>query len=301
MARSTSKILVALALFLGAAVVGVTAAPAFPRDIPRHRGCGTHISTERRAASERRFQTSRIPPAKEGGNATLDVHFHVVFANQTREGGYVSDEIIQRQIDVLNEDYGNSKTGVTFNLANVTRIQSEDWFLRAGPETPEESTMKEVFRTGKASTLNIWTVGFLEGPGKGLLGYATFPSDYESAPHMDGVVLLHSTMPDNGVAPYNKGRTLTHEAGHWLGLYHTFEGGCQGSGDSVDDTPPEKEAPTMAFTASDLCKILFAVLLPPLGVFLERGCGADILINILLTCLGYIPGIIHALYIILKY
>ncbi|TEB31257.1 hypothetical protein FA13DRAFT_1629272, partial [Coprinellus micaceus] len=62
-----------------------------------------------------------------------------------------------------------------------------------------------------------------------------------------------------------------------------------------------------------------AFLLPPLGVFLERGCGADLLINILLTCLGYIPGIIHgkppssppllatmltsppALYIILKY
>lgn len=57
----------------------------------------------------------------------------------------------------------------------------------------------------------------------------------------------------------------------------------------------------MAFTASDLCKILFAILLPPLGVFLERGCGADFLINILLTVLGYIPGIIHALYIILKY
>lgn len=70
---------------------------------------------------------------------------------------------------------------------------------------------------------------------------------------------------------------------------------------------------------SDICKIILAILLPPLGVFLERGCGADFLINILLTILGYvlhlhvrvashtntlhsyIPGIIHALYIILKY
>ncbi|KAK3685073.1 hypothetical protein B0T22DRAFT_482071 [Podospora appendiculata] len=57
----------------------------------------------------------------------------------------------------------------------------------------------------------------------------------------------------------------------------------------------------MPFTASDICKIILAVLLPPLGVFLERQCGADLLINILLTCLGYIPGIVHALYIILKY
>ncbi|KAI3342126.1 hypothetical protein F4824DRAFT_495063 [Ustulina deusta] len=53
----------------------------------------------------------------------------------------------------------------------------------------------------------------------------------------------------------------------------------------------------MAFTASDICKIIFAVILPPLGVFLERGCGADFLINILLTLLGYLPGIIHALYV----
>ncbi|KAI6162444.1 plasma membrane proteolipid 3 [Pisolithus thermaeus] len=58
----------------------------------------------------------------------------------------------------------------------------------------------------------------------------------------------------------------------------------------------------MPFTASDICKIIFAVIFPPLGVFLERGCGADqLLINIGLTILGWIPGVIHALYIILKY
>ncbi|KAF3922380.1 hypothetical protein AA313_de0202631 [Arthrobotrys entomopaga] len=57
----------------------------------------------------------------------------------------------------------------------------------------------------------------------------------------------------------------------------------------------------MPFTASDICKIIFAIILPPLGVFLERGCTADFWINVLLTILGYLPGIIHALYIILKY
>ncbi|KAI1015397.1 hypothetical protein LB504_011017, partial [Fusarium proliferatum] len=57
----------------------------------------------------------------------------------------------------------------------------------------------------------------------------------------------------------------------------------------------------MPFTASDICKIFLAIFLPPIGVFLERGCRADFFINILLTILCYIPGIIHALYIILKY
>jgi len=57
----------------------------------------------------------------------------------------------------------------------------------------------------------------------------------------------------------------------------------------------------MPFTGSDICKIILAIVLPPLGVFLERGCNADFFINIVLTILGYIPGIIHALYIILKY
>ncbi|KAL1406415.1 plasma membrane proteolipid Pmp3 [Vanrija albida] len=47
----------------------------------------------------------------------------------------------------------------------------------------------------------------------------------------------------------------------------------------------------MPFTCGDVFKIILAIILPPLGVFLERGCGVDLLINILLTCLGYIPGV----------
>ncbi|PVH94462.1 UPF0057-domain-containing protein [Periconia macrospinosa] len=56
----------------------------------------------------------------------------------------------------------------------------------------------------------------------------------------------------------------------------------------------------MAFTASDIIKLIFAIFLPPLGVFLERGCNADFLINILLTILGYIPVrlFINALYLL---
>ncbi len=51
----------------------------------------------------------------------------------------------------------------------------------------------------------------------------------------------------------------------------------------------------------DILRILLAILLPPLGVFLQVGIGIHFWINILLTLLGYVPGIIHAIYVILKY
>ncbi|KAI9143857.1 hypothetical protein BKA69DRAFT_1059402 [Paraphysoderma sedebokerense] len=56
----------------------------------------------------------------------------------------------------------------------------------------------------------------------------------------------------------------------------------------------------MALTCSDICKFIAAVLLPPLGVFLEVGLNRDFWINVILTILGYIPGIIHACVIIVQ-
>lgn len=57
----------------------------------------------------------------------------------------------------------------------------------------------------------------------------------------------------------------------------------------------------MPVTVGDPIKLIFAVLLPPLGVFFEVGFSSQFWINVLLTILGYIPGIIHALYVILKH
>ncbi len=51
---------------------------------------------------------------------------------------------------------------------------------------------------------------------------------------------------------------------------------------------------------NDLIRIIIAILLPPLGVFLQVGFGKDFWINILLTLLGYIPGLVHAIWIIAK-
>ena len=56
----------------------------------------------------------------------------------------------------------------------------------------------------------------------------------------------------------------------------------------------------MAATSTDVCKTILAIFLPPPGL-IKLGCGAGVFINICLTIMGYIPGIIHALYIILRY
>ncbi|HAA28503.1 MAG TPA: YqaE/Pmp3 family membrane protein [Cyanobacteria bacterium UBA8553] len=50
----------------------------------------------------------------------------------------------------------------------------------------------------------------------------------------------------------------------------------------------------------DVVRIIIAILLPPLGVFLQVGIGVDFWINILLTLLGYVPGLVHAIWIIAK-
>ena len=96
--------------------------------------------------------------------------------------------------------------------------------------------MKNALRQGDSKTLNIYTVGFNTS---GLMGYSTLPVDYATNPMDDGVVVLYSSLPGGPVPDFNLGRTSTHEIGHWVGLYHTFQGGCNGDGDFVNDTPAE--------------------------------------------------------------
>lgn len=213
-----------------------------PRDDSGISRCGSHLTPERHAAVEMHFKKHRKPALVHAKTAAepINVYFHVIYANETLEGGYVPDSQLQAQVDTLNKAY--SATPLTFKLANITRTQNEDWFSNVGPEESQQQDMKEQLRLGEAKDLNVYTVGFKQGSGKGLLGYSTFPSDYEGNPQDDGVVMQFATLPGGTMPNYNLGATLTHETGHWAGLYHTFQGGCDAPGDSVDDTPPEASA-----------------------------------------------------------
>lgn len=217
----------------------VVALPTDPNVGRSRHHCGVQITEARVRSAERRFQAHRLAPESENATATLGIYFHVVYSNETVEGGYIPNEQILSQVETLNRDY--NATGLSWNLKNITRIKSEDWFTSVAPDNDKETAMKRVFRQGGKADLNVYTVGFLNSDSSGLLGIATFPMDYNSAPQNDGVMLLHTTLPGSNSTKFNLGRTLTHEAGHWLGLYHTFQGGCKAPGDEIEDTPAQEE------------------------------------------------------------
>ncbi|KAF8995393.1 hypothetical protein BDQ17DRAFT_1365766 [Cyathus striatus] len=144
-------------------------------------------------------------------------------------------------------------TGVAFKLVNVTRTVNETWFNKAGPgaSTSIQTAMKTKLRVGGVKDLNIYTVGGHQG----LLGYSTFPVDYEGNPTDDGVVVSYASLPGGSMEFFNLGRTITHEVGHWLGLYHPFEGmSCEGQGDQVEDTPPQSTPTNGCPETKDSCK-----------------------------------------------
>jgi hypothetical protein len=165
---------------------------------------------------------------------TVLVYFHVITSSQG--AGDVTNSQINTQIAVLNHAY--APTGWSFILVSVDRTANDAWYTM-GYNSNAEMAAKTALRKGSADALNIYTGNL----GAGLLGWATFPSDYSEDPIRDGVVLLHSTLPGGTAAPYNLGDSATHEVGHWMGLYHTFNKGCVkngGAGAKVADTPAEK-------------------------------------------------------------
>ncbi|HEX7896985.1 MAG TPA: zinc metalloprotease [Planctomycetota bacterium] len=184
------------------------------------------------------------PPGPSVTGGLINVHFHVI--TSTSGEGSLSAAQIGAQIDVLNAAFGT--WGWSFTLASVDYTANNTWF-NMGYGSGSERRAKAALRKGSADDLNIYTANL----GGGLLGWATFPQNYAAKPSLDGVVLLYSSLPGGDAVPYNLGDTATHEVGHWMGLYHTFQGGCSETNDYVADTPAEQSPAYGCPVGRDTC------------------------------------------------
>jgi hypothetical protein len=203
--------------------------------------------------------------AAADGTVTIPVAFHVINKGVKKSQGNLTDEQVQAQIAVLNDAYEG--TGFQFSLDDddITRTTQPQWFnlipangadRRLYRGSGKEVKMKKALHEGDSETLNIYTASL----GQFLLGWAYFPSSFDGtdgAPlpsYLDGVVIDYRSLPGGGFANYNQGDTATHEVGHWLGLYHTFQGGCAGDGDHVADTAAEASPAFQCPTGRDTCE-----------------------------------------------
>ena len=234
----------------------VKAATISPALASKRDRCGTKDLDETTATqiqnSLDQFNNNR-GQIKKSGAVTVPVYFHVVNKGSGIENGDVSARMIKAQVDVLNASYGGGTGGANtpyrFVLAGVDRTTNAAWFA-AGPGTAAEREMKSALHVGNAGVLNFYT----NDAGGFLLGWATFPFWYAGDPLMDGVVCLYSSLPGGSIVPYNEGDTGTHEVGHWLGLFHTFQGGCAAVyNDFVADTPAERSPAFGCPTGRDTC------------------------------------------------
>jgi len=184
-------------------------------------------------------------PIPYTGTINIPVVVHVIYSNSNEN---ISAQQIQSQLDVLNEDYNaqNSDFGniptefstvasdidINFTLADVTRKSSTTTAWGTGNAMKYDS-QGGVDAWDSTKYLNIWVCNI----GGGILGYAQFPGGSSTT---DGVVVGPNFFGRIGYlsAPFHKGRTLTHEIGHWLNLRHIWGDGRCKRDDYVSDTPP---------------------------------------------------------------
>lgn len=217
-------------------------------------GCGTP------PPGGQNLEMSRVLVAQESANRedptnktifgpkiTVSIYFHVVASSKKLVDGWLTDAMISKQYSVLRADF--APLNIAFRNVKVTRTVNALW-ARDG----DEVGMKTALRQGTYKDLNIYILPRLVGDS---LGYATFPvitALKGSAPfNRDGVSINSQTVPGGSIQRFNLGRTLTHEVGHWFGLYHTFEGGCGETGDMVADTPSQASPSSGCPKGRDSC------------------------------------------------
>ncbi len=234
-------------------------------DVPNQRICTSHEVLQQqlqedptlanRMAEIEKFTESAIKNRSfsrllTDGTIEIPVVFNVLYKTAAQN---VSLAQLQSQINVLNADFAATNTdynltstfnsvksgniGIRFVLSAVNRKSTtkSSWTT---DNSVKRTTSGGLNPTNPTTTMNVWVCN-LSG---GVLGYAQFPG---GASATDGIVLDDNATGNTGTAaaPFNKGRTATHEVGHYLNLRHIWGDATCGN-DQVSDTPLHNAANT---------------------------------------------------------
>eukprot|EP01032_Pedospumella_encystans_P016951 gene16951-19317_t len=174
------------------------------------------LSEEERASREAMMSTMpvfMVNPNKK----VVRAYLHII--TDSKGFGNIPVSAIDEQMIVLNKAVKGSS--IQFELSGTAVIANDNWY-NAKMYSDAEKQMKMALRRGGYNDLNIYTTAQSDNT----LGWGTYPGNVGSVFDQDGVVVDFRTFPGGSFAPYNLGQTVSHEVGHWLGLQHTFNGGC---------------------------------------------------------------------------
>ena len=218
---------------------------------------GANLSPEAHAGHSTGTAVEQLnSPVPVPSKIVIPVVVHVLWRTEVEN---ISDDLIRSQIESLNADFNLNnpdfsrvpsvfaslagRAGVEFRLATTDpQGRATSGIIRGKTGRmmwTDDDKIKQAVHSGSNAWdskqyLNIWIGNLVPG----LLAYASFPG---GAADKDGIVIRYDIFGTRGrlTAPYNKGRTLTHEVGHWLGLRHLW-GDMACGDDGVHDTPRQR-------------------------------------------------------------
>lgn len=188
----------------------------------------------------------------------IPVAVHVLAGTKDRGPGKAR---VLRQIGVLNKAYDggesadNTPTRFSFQLVSLDRTVNQAWHVASIGDRATRQARRSL-HVGGPDELNLYVSDPSTGNRRGggvVLGWSSMP--WRAAAHLaqDGVTVNEGSLPGGRLTRYNRGDTAVHETGHWLGLFHTFQGGCSKRNDRVADTPAEAYPSTACDVGRDTC------------------------------------------------
>ncbi|MEM6784279.1 MAG: M43 family zinc metalloprotease [Bacteroidota bacterium] len=165
-----------------------------------------------------------------GNELVVPVAYHVIQPSSRQ--GDIPDTRLDAQTDSLNRQFEG--TGIRFVTVSVDRTLNAAWYNGIDLGNAQELAAKRELAIDPARVLNLYFSNITA------LGWCYFPASFPESNTQHGCFMATGSEPDGGLDPYDGGDTATHEIGHFFGLFHTFQGGCNG-GDQVSDTPAEAE------------------------------------------------------------